>query len=118
MGATTGGGGVTVGVPSARGRRDGVTVVHIRMKEHVSRPDLRRGKDFLRCGRSRVPATARRQRWHDGRVPVEAHLQMIQSVISRLSAQSITVKGWSVTVTAALLGFGASSTTASVALVA
>lgn len=43
-------------------------------------------------------------------VPLEAHLQMIHSTITRLAGQSTTVKGWSVTLTAALLGFGAAST--------
>jgi hypothetical protein len=41
----------------------------------------------------------------------EVHLQMIQSVVSRLAAQSTTIKGWCVTVTAALLGYGATATT-------
>ncbi|MET9270537.1 hypothetical protein [Kribbella sp. NPDC003557] len=48
----------------------------------------------------------------------EAHLQLIQGVINRLSSQSTTVKGWCVTVTAALLGFGATSATPIIALVA
>ncbi|MEU3457702.1 hypothetical protein ABZ671_29500 [Micromonospora sp. NPDC006766] len=39
----------------------------------------------------------------------EAHLQMIQSVVSRLAAQSTTIKGWCVTLTAALLGYGATA---------
>ncbi len=43
---------------------------------------------------------------------------MIQSVITRLSAQSTTVKGWCVTLNAALLGFGASTTRSAVALIA
>jgi hypothetical protein len=51
-------------------------------------------------------------------VPAEAHLQMIQSVVSRLSAQSTTVKGWCVTVTAALLGYGATAATPVVAALA
>jgi hypothetical protein len=41
----------------------------------------------------------------------EAHLQMIQSVVSRLAAQSTTIKGWCVTLTAALLGYGATAAT-------
>lgn len=51
-------------------------------------------------------------------VPSEAHLQMIQSVVSRLASQSTTVKGWCVTVTGALLGFGATRSTPLVAFVA
>ena len=51
-------------------------------------------------------------------MPAEAHLQLIQATISRLSSQSTTVKGWCVTVTAALLGFGASATSAVVAAIA
>jgi hypothetical protein len=47
--------------------------------------------------------------WHDDRVPSEQQLQMIQSVISRLAGQSTTVKGWCITVTAALLGFGSAA---------
>jgi hypothetical protein len=52
------------------------------------------------------------------RVPPETHLQMIQAVITRLASQSTTVKGWCVTVTAALLGFGATAATPVVALIA
>ncbi|WP_431927139.1 hypothetical protein [Micromonospora wenchangensis] len=37
---------------------------------------------------------------------IEKHLEMIQAVISRMSTQSMTIKGWCITVTAALLGFG------------
>jgi hypothetical protein len=51
-------------------------------------------------------------------VATEAHLQMIQAVISRLAGQSTTIKGWCVTVTGALLGFGASSATPIVAIIA
>ncbi|MFG1777884.1 hypothetical protein ACGFIG_15810 [Micromonospora sp. NPDC049048] len=39
----------------------------------------------------------------------EAHLQMVQSVISRLSAHSMTIKGWCVTVTAGLLAAGSAT---------
>ncbi|BCB90073.1 hypothetical protein [Phytohabitans suffuscus] len=39
----------------------------------------------------------------------ENHLEMIQSVISRISSQATTVKGWCVTIVAALLGYGAST---------
>jgi hypothetical protein len=42
---------------------------------------------------------------------------MIQAIISRLASQSTTIKGWCVTVTAALLGFG-TTTTPVVALIA
>ncbi len=45
-------------------------------------------------------------------------MQMIQAVITRLAAQSTTIKGWCVTVAAALLGFGASAATPVIALVA
>lgn len=43
---------------------------------------------------------------------------MIQTVITRLASQSTTIKGWCVTVTAALLGVGAGSTTPLVAVIA
>jgi hypothetical protein len=56
--------------------------------------------------------------WEHDVVPQEPHLQMIQSVISRLSSQSTAVKTWCVTVTAALLGLGATATTPIVALIA
>jgi hypothetical protein len=48
----------------------------------------------------------------------DAHLTMIQTVISRLASQSTTVKGWCVTVTAALLGLGAAATRPIIAIVA
>ncbi|MGW4499901.1 hypothetical protein ACWENR_14980 [Micromonospora sp. NPDC004336] len=48
----------------------------------------------------------------------EAYLQMIQSVITRLATQSTAVKTWCVTVTAALLGFGAKAETAIVVFIA
>jgi hypothetical protein len=51
-------------------------------------------------------------------MPLETHLQMIHAVIARLASQSNTVKGWCVTVTAALLGFSATSATPLVALIA
>jgi hypothetical protein len=51
-------------------------------------------------------------------MPTEAHLQMIQHVVTRLASQSTTVKGWCVTVTGALLGFGATSATPIVAAIA
>ncbi len=43
---------------------------------------------------------------------------MTQAVITRLAAQSTTIKGWCVTVTAALLGVSAGSTTPLVAIIA
>lgn len=43
---------------------------------------------------------------------------MIQAVITRLSTQSTTIKGWCVTVTAALLGFGGNATNALISTVA
>jgi hypothetical protein len=43
---------------------------------------------------------------------------MIQAVISRLAAQSTTVKGWSITLTGALLGYGATTATPVLALIA
>ncbi|WP_091307849.1 hypothetical protein [Micromonospora chersina] len=49
---------------------------------------------------------------------VEGYLQMIQAVITRLSTQSTTIKGWCVTVTAALLGFGVNATSVMVSVVA
>src|SRR5919112_427942 len=51
-------------------------------------------------------------------MPTEAHLQMIQNVVTRLASQSTTVKGWCVTITGALLGFGATSATPIVAAIA
>jgi hypothetical protein len=51
-------------------------------------------------------------------MPVDAHLQMIQAIIARLGSQSTTVKGWCVTVTAALLGFGTSRSSSLFAAVA
>jgi hypothetical protein len=51
-------------------------------------------------------------------VSIEIHLQMIQGVVARLASQSTTIKGWCVTVTAALLGVGAGSTTPLVAVIA
>jgi len=43
---------------------------------------------------------------------------MIQAIVARLSGQSSMVKGWCITLTAALLGFGASTTTPILALLA
>ncbi|MGW3786415.1 hypothetical protein ACWD5Z_17660 [Micromonospora chokoriensis] len=51
-------------------------------------------------------------------MPEEAYLQMVQSVITRLSTQSTAVKTWCVTVTAALLGFGAKADTLIVVVIA
>ncbi|HEY2792183.1 MAG TPA: hypothetical protein VGJ28_07510 [Micromonosporaceae bacterium] len=51
-------------------------------------------------------------------MPNASHLQMIQTTIARAAAQAGSVKGWCVTVTAALLGFGATSNRPFVALVA
>ncbi len=48
----------------------------------------------------------------------EIHLQMIQATITRLAGQSTTIKGWAVTLTAALLGLGATTNTALVAFAA
>jgi hypothetical protein len=56
--------------------------------------------------------------WQDGTVPIDGHLQMIQAVISRLAGQSTTVKGWSITVTGALLGFAATTRTPVTAVIA
>ena len=49
---------------------------------------------------------------------IDIHLQMIQAVITRLAAHSTTVKGWSVTVSGALMGFAATASTPVVALIA
>jgi hypothetical protein len=38
------------------------------------------------------------------------YLQMLQSNVARMAGQSTTIKGWCVTLTAALLGFGATTT--------
>lgn len=46
------------------------------------------------------------------------HLTMIQTVIARLANNSFVVKGWSVTLTAALLGFAAADNDASFAWIA
>jgi hypothetical protein len=43
---------------------------------------------------------------------LDTHLQMIQTTIGRLAGQSTTIKGWTVTLTSALLGLGATSNTA------
>jgi hypothetical protein len=43
---------------------------------------------------------------------------MIQAVIARLSTQSSTIKGWCVTVTAALLGLSANATSPAISLIA
>jgi len=49
---------------------------------------------------------------------IEIHLQMIQAVITRLAAHSTTVKGWSVTLSGALLGYAATARTPVVAVIA
>lgn len=49
---------------------------------------------------------------------IDIHLQMIQAVITRLAAHSTTVKGWSVSVSGALLGFAATASTPVVAVIA
>ena len=49
---------------------------------------------------------------------IEVHLQMIQAVISRLASHSTTIKGWSVTVSGALLGYSATASTPLVAAIA
>jgi hypothetical protein len=47
---------------------------------------------------------------HDGAVPKEVHLQMVQAVIARLASQSTTIKGWCVTVTAGVLTISTTTT--------
>lgn len=49
---------------------------------------------------------------------IETHLQMIQAAIARMSSQSTTIKGWSVTVSGALLGYSATASTPVVAAIA
>ena len=49
---------------------------------------------------------------------VDTHLQMIQAVVTRLSTQSTTIKGWCVTVTAALLGLSANATSPAISIIA
>jgi hypothetical protein len=49
---------------------------------------------------------------------IDAHLQMIQAVITRLAAHCTTIKGWSVTVSGALLGYATSASTPVVAVIA
>jgi hypothetical protein len=49
---------------------------------------------------------------------IEVHLQMIQSVITRLAAHSTTIKGWTVTLSGALLGYAATAVTPIVAMIA
>ncbi|MET8256513.1 hypothetical protein [Micromonospora sp. NPDC005205] len=51
-------------------------------------------------------------------MPLESYLQMIQGVITRLATQSTTIKGWCVTVTAAVLGFGANATSPIISIIA
>lgn len=46
------------------------------------------------------------------------HLQMIQDVISRMASNSFALKGWSVTVTAALVGLSAKDANPAFAVVA
>lgn len=50
--------------------------------------------------------------------PEPLHLQMIQSVIGRLASQSTVIKGWSITLTAALLGLAATIDRAVLVIVA
>ena len=49
---------------------------------------------------------------------IDAHLHMIQAVVTRLAAHSTTIKGWAVTVSGALLGFAATASTPVVAVIA
>lgn len=42
---------------------------------------------------------------------LETHLQLIQTAITRLAGQSTTIKGWCVTLTSALLGVSATTST-------
>jgi len=65
-----------------------------------------------------LPTALRNGTCDHGSVPSEPHLTMIQNAIARFASQSTTIKGWSITVTAALLGFGATTTTPVVAVVA
>ena len=51
-------------------------------------------------------------------MPQVEHLAMIQGVIGRLAQNSFVVKGWSITLTAALLGFAAKDQDASFAWIA
>jgi hypothetical protein len=55
---------------------------------------------------------------HHLAMPNQAHLQAVQATIARMATQASTVKGWCVTVTAALLGFSATTHKPPVALVA
>jgi hypothetical protein len=48
----------------------------------------------------------------------ESHLQMIQAVVTRLASHSTTIKGWSVTLSGALLGYGTTANTSVVAVIA
>lgn len=48
----------------------------------------------------------------------DTHLQMIQAVITRLSTQSTTIKGWCVTVTAALLSLSANAISPAISIIA
>jgi hypothetical protein len=43
---------------------------------------------------------------------------MIQEIVARFAGQSTTVKGWCITVTAALLGFGVTTTTPAITIIA
>lgn len=46
------------------------------------------------------------------------HLELIHSIIARLSTNSFTIKGWGITLASALLGFGVTTKSASLAILA
>ncbi len=64
-----------------------------------------RGAISLRAGRASGVASAAVNDYRAFEEPRVKHLEMIQAVISRLGNDSFLVKGWSVTVAAAFLGF-------------
>jgi hypothetical protein len=58
------------------------------------------------------------ERFNEGAMNQSDYLQLVQGVISRMANNSFVIKGWSVTLTAALLGFAAKDNDASFAWIA
>jgi len=51
-------------------------------------------------------------------MPIPEHLQMIQAIIDRMGRNSFLLKGWTVTLVAALIGLAAAGSNADLALIA
>jgi len=51
-------------------------------------------------------------------MPAPEHLQMIQAIIDRMGRNSFLLKGWTVTLVAALIGLAAAGSNADLALIA